>query len=73
VSSADRVDDLVDVEKRDADAEQGVPTSSVVRAEDKQAEDEQVRQSLGVLRAVDGADAKGKESSKNASDCGIRA
>ena len=71
VSRAYGIDNLVDVKECDGDAEQRIPTSGVIGGEDEQSEDEQVGQSLGVLRAVDGADAEGKESSEDAGDCGI--
>jgi hypothetical protein len=45
----------------------------MVRAEDEHDEDQKMRQSFGVLRAIDGADAERKESSEDAGDCGIGA
>ena len=71
-SGADGVDDLVDVEKRDAEAKDPSPVSGMVGGEDEHDEDQQVGQSFGVLRAIDGAHAEGKESSEDAGDRRIR-
>ncbi len=70
---ADGIDDLVDVEKGDTEAEDPVPVSGVIGGEDEHYEDQEVGQAFGVLRAIDGADAEGKESGKDACYCGIGA
>ena len=72
-SGAHGIDDLVDVEKGDAESKDEVQTAGVIGTKDEQSKDEQVGQSFGVLRAVNGTDAKGKKSGQNAGDCGIRA
>ncbi len=64
---------LVDPEKRDTNDADYIQRTPLLSAHDQRDEDQQVRQSFGVLRAVDGAHAEGKESGKDACDSGIRA
>src|SRR4029077_6343660 len=68
-----RVDDLIDIEKCDADAKQRVPASGVICPEDEQREDQQMRKSLGILRAVDRTHSEGKKSSENSGYGRVRA
>ena len=71
--SAHGIDDLVDVEKRDAEAEDEIQTAGVIGTEDEQSKDEKVCESLRILRTVNGADAEGKKAGQNARDGGIGA
>jgi hypothetical protein len=45
----------------------------MIGPKDQQRKDNQMREPFGVLRAIDGSNAEGKESSENTGDCGIRA
>ena len=56
----------------DTEAKEPIPVATVTRSEDQERENHQMCKSLGVLRAVDGAHAEGKESGKNSGDGGIR-
>src|SRR5580658_8783100 len=69
-----RVDDLVKVEKTHREAQHHIDKPRHVRAQanDHEHENHQMRESLGVLRAVHSSHAEGKESSQNSSYRRIR-
>src|ERR1700722_1614182 len=67
------VNDLIDVEKSDGNAEQRVPASGVIGREYEQSKNQQVSQSLGVLRAINRAHSERKKSGQDACNRGVRA
>src|SRR5580692_4647805 len=66
------VDDLIHVKKCDTEPKNKVPAPGMIAGENQHREDQQVSESLRVLRTVNRAYAEGKESGKNARDRRIR-
>src|SRR3984885_342012 len=73
--AANRVDDLVDVEKSDRNSEDHDyrPRKIRTNTEDKEHHDHQVRPSFGVLAGIDRSNPDGKDSRENSSNPGIGA
>src|SRR5258708_2718907 len=71
LSGTDGVNDLVDVEEGNADAEDPVPIARMVAAVNQHDKYQQVRESFRVLRTIDSADAKGKEAGQYPGDHGV--